>query len=91
MPPELQAALEQPDQDEILVWPDMADAVALFFAMSTQWRWVGAGMGGLVRTGLDYAVLPAIAGAHSIDTTPEVLNDLKTLELAAVEEWGRRR
>lgn len=90
MPPELSAALDPPDRDEIYVWPDMEAAVALFFAMSTQWRWVGAGMGGLLRTGLDYSVLPSLASALEIETTADVLNDLRTLEAAAVEQWGRK-
>jgi len=58
--------------------------------MQTQWRWVGAGMAGMFRTGLDYGALPTVAGPIGVDVTADVLHDLRTLEGAAVEQWGRR-
>lgn len=69
----------------------MADGVAIFFAMSTQWRWVGAGMAGAMRTGLDYGALPGVAAMLDVKTGPRQLADLRSMEDAAVETWSRRR
>ncbi len=88
MPPELAVTLEK-DESAVEVWPCMKDAVALFFAMSTQWRWVGS-MAGAMRTGLDYTPLPAVAGSLGIAVTADVLGDLRTMEHEAVKEWGRK-
>lgn len=68
----------------------MADAVALFFAMATQWRWVGAGMGGAFRTGLDYGALEQTARAAGLEMTPAVFDDIRTLEREALAEWSRK-
>lgn len=86
MPPDMEAALAEP---ELEIWPDMADAVSLFFAMATQWRWCG-GMAGAFRTGLDYGPLATIAGSIGVQITPEVLSDLRAMEAAAVAEWSRK-
>jgi hypothetical protein len=91
VPPELEAALKASAAvEEIEIWPDMVPAVSLFLSMETQWRWVGAGMAGAFRTGLDYSVLPTMAQISGVSTTPQVLADLRTLENAAVEQWSRQ-
>jgi hypothetical protein len=90
VPPELLAQLEQPQDDRIEVWPDMVPAVSLFFSMETQWRWTGAGMAGAFRTGLDYSVLPVLAGALDVPLLPQTLADLRSLERGAIEEWSRK-
>jgi hypothetical protein len=69
----------------------MKDAVALFFAMATQWRWVGAGMGGVIRTGLDYCALAKTADMADLNMTPGLFNDIRTLELAALDGWSKGR
>lgn len=86
----MDAALARPEAETIEIWPDQADSVALFFAMSTQWRWVGAGMSGLFRTGLDYTPMASVSAALGITVSAEVLNDLRTMESAAVEQWGKK-
>lgn len=68
----------------------MLGAVSLFFAMQTQWRWVGVGMAGAMRTGLDYAPLPGIASAIPVDLTADVLHDLRTMESGALEVLNKR-
>lgn len=68
----------------------MEPSVSVFFGMRTQWRWVGAGMGGAFRTGLDYTALPSVAAIAGVNLTPRVLADLQTLEAAAVEQWSRK-
>lgn len=89
VPPELAQQLHVEPED-VEVWPDMQGAVSVFFGMSTQWRWTGAGMAGAFRTGLDYAALSAVAGAVGVSVTPDVLADLRTMEGAAIEQWGRK-
>lgn len=86
----MEAALAKPEADVIEIWPDQADSVALFFAMSTQWRWVGAGSGGMFRTGLDYTPMASVSAALGITISADVLNDLRIMESAAVEQWGKK-
>ncbi len=85
----MEAALAETEADVIEVWPDQADSVALFFAMSTQWRWVGAGSGGMFRTGLDYTPMAPVSAALGITISADVLNDLRIMESAAVDQWGK--
>jgi hypothetical protein len=68
----------------------MKEAVGLFFAMATQWRWTGAGMGGVIRTGLDYSALPTVVSATGITMTATLFDDIRTLELAALSAWTRK-
>lgn len=82
--------LQNPEDGDVPIWPDMKDSVSIFFGMSTQWRWVGIGMAGAMRTGLDYSALPTVAAAAGVTIGPDVLDDLKTMETAAVEQWARR-
>lgn len=77
--------------DRAVIWPDMADAVALFFSMSTQWRWTGAGMAGAFRTGLDYGALEPTARAAQLEMTPTLFDDIRTLEREALSVWSRKR
>lgn len=68
----------------------MADAVGVFLAASSQWRWVGVGMAGAMRTGLDLPAVMAIADRLEVRVTPEVLADLCVMETAAIEQWGKK-
>lgn len=67
----------------------MKDAVALFFAMRTQWRWTGAGMAAL-RTGLDYGALASTAALSGVTMTDSIFHDIRTLEETALEVWSRK-
>lgn len=80
---------DKPDH-VLLIWPDMQDAVALFFSLSTQWRWTGAGMAGAFRTGLDYSVLEATARAASLEMTPALFDDIRVLERECLAVWSRK-
>ena len=75
---------------EVLIWPDMQDAVALFFSLATQWRWTGAGMAGAFRTGLDYAVLEPTARAAGLEMTPRLFDDIRVLERECLAVWSRK-
>lgn len=66
----------------------MKDAIALFFALSTQWRWLG-GMA-VIRTGLDYAAIEPTARGLELPVTPGLFNDIRTLELAALDAWSQK-
>lgn len=69
----------------------MRDGVALFFALSTQWHWVGAGMAGAFRTGLRYEAIDATAKGNALEMTPTVFGDIRTLEREALSVWSRKR
>jgi hypothetical protein len=82
---------EDRPSDRPLIWPDMQDAVALFFSMSTQWRWTGAGMAGAFRTGLDYGAIEPTARAAGLELTRSLFDDIRTLEREALAVWSRRK
>ncbi len=70
--------------------PENWDAMRLFLAMETQWR--RAGMSG-VATGLDYSVLPAVAGLAGLALNADIFARLRILEgaaLAAMAEAARQ-
>ena len=72
------AAIELPIED--------ADAASLFLALDTQWR--RHAMSGQ-RIGIDYAAVPATAQMLDIVMSPELMNDIRTMEAAAMRELAR--
>lgn len=68
------------------VWPDNWPSFSLFCRLQTQWRY---GMAG--RTGLDYLVLFAMLDRMSLsdDERENLLNDIQTLEIAALNEMHK--
>lgn len=67
---------------KVEVWPESADAFALFVRNHTQWR---VGTGGPI--GLDYGVLYADLKAHGFKRKQqrEIMGDLRNIERAALE------
>lgn len=64
-----------------MIHPDDVPAVALFFALDTQWRrhpFSGA------RIGIDYAAVRPTADLAGIDVTPDTLPALRIMETAAL-------
>lgn len=61
--------------------------------MATQWR-TCAGFGVFLRTGLDYAALPLVLAEHRDNPhrrpIPELMPQLRELEIAALLEFNRR-
>ena len=57
-------------------------ALEAFLAVQTQWRWV-AGMGGMRATGLDYAAVKDGLALAGIEVTPELMRELRAIELGA--------
>lgn len=76
--------------DPPMIWPDMRDGVALFFAMATQWNWTAVGMGAPMRTGLKYEVLRVTAHGCGIKYSPAVFSDVRALEGEALATFGKR-
>lgn len=68
----------------------MRDAVGLFLALDTQWRWTAVGLAGSIRTGLDYQTVAATADLSGVTMTPQLFSDIRTLELAALEVWSKK-
>jgi hypothetical protein len=68
----------------------MKEAVALFFQLETQWRFASVGLGGVIRTGLDYGAIAAVAAPSDIVVTRALLDDIRTLERAALTAWSRK-
>ncbi len=67
--------------DAIEIAAEDADAVRLFLALSTQWRFhpmVGA------RLGIDYGAIRPTAEAMGLAMTPALFADLQTMEGAAL-------
>ena len=76
------------------VLPDCWDALAVFSAMSTQWRYVSAGMAGAFQTGLDYSALTSILDVLDItgtDRRKQVFYDLQIMEEAALQHFAEER
>lgn len=59
----------------------------LFLSLSTQWR--TGGMSGL-RSGIDYAVVPAVAGMLGVAIGPALLGDLRVMEHEALVRMSAR-
>lgn len=79
-----------PSQIEIA--PDEADVVALFFALGTQWtRLIAPMTGAVVMTGLNYSVVPVVAGMLEIGMTPGMFRDLRDMEGAALRAFTGER
>lgn len=73
--------------DEVVIHPEDAPTVALFFALGTQWRrhpYSGA------LAGLDYPAIRPTAELAGIEITPHTLPGLRVMEDAALGELARR-
>lgn len=75
--------VEEASGPPIEVWPDNMPAVEVFIDLMTQWR--RAGMAG-VRSGLDYAVLPAVFAIRGIQKKqqPAIFDDIRVMENAVL-------
>lgn len=71
-----------PDED-FAVWPENWDAVQVFLAMSTQWRFA-VGMGNAIWQGLDYTALPVVERRLGIRDRADCFARLRVIEAAAV-------
>lgn len=80
--------LEEIPEDIILVWDINWSAFNLFLALATQWR---VGMGG--ATGLDYAVIPAVAKMLGIKKKElnAMFHDLQVMENEALVTMGENQ
>lgn len=67
-----------------LPWPWHRDAARLFGAMRRQWR-VVSGAAGLLYLGLDFNALGEVRRMLRIKPTPELMDQLRTMEAAGAE------
>ncbi|WP_419179180.1 DUF1799 domain-containing protein [Providencia rustigianii] len=74
-----------PNIDDVEVVPDVWESYLVFSAMSTQWR---IGMNG--ATGLDYSVIPNLLELLNIKNKATVFDDLRVMELKALELMSKR-
>jgi hypothetical protein len=75
---------------------DEGRAVALFFALDTQWNWTNTGMingngGTAVRTGLRYGSIAPAAAALGIAVDARVFLDLRVLEAEALKTMAEAK
>lgn len=70
--------------ESVEILADMLDAVRLFCAAGTQWRWLAAG-DRAIPTGMDYAGVRAAADWLGVTAGPDLLDDLRALEAGALE------
>lgn len=82
------AGLEPPPlPNEYEVWPENWDALQLFLACSTQWRY--SGMTG-APTGLDYTAVMAVLPMYS-DVPRDTMDRVRILEATALRELRKQR
>lgn len=72
--------------DEFEVWPENHTAFMLFQRMENQWNWVGGGMGGAARIGLNLLVLPVFTARMGLtdEEYNDLLDDIQAMERAAL-------
>jgi len=73
------------------VWPVNCAAVDAFLAVASQRRMVGAGLGGVVMIGLDYAGAEAGLRLAGIEVTPELWAQVRVIEAAARDAMNERQ
>lgn len=71
---------ENEEPEELLFDASMMQSWDVFSSMQTQWRSAGSG-----AYGLDYNVLPMLFRVYKIDDEECALNDLRIMELRALE------
>lgn len=86
-PAEIKAQLETQRQEDFEIWPENAPAVFLFLRVQTQWSFSAAG----TATGLSYPGLEVAARLSGATMTPALFEDIRTLEIATLRYWAKRR
>lgn len=83
-PREVLEAWQPQPSEPLAILPDAWPAVRLFIALGTQWRWGPEGR----PVGLDYGAIRPAAELSGITPTPELFDDLRVMEAAALEAMG---
>lgn len=85
-PQEVQAQYAAAEQDtDFEVYRENWETVLLFMQVQTQWR---MGMNGPV--GLDYSAIQLVCSVHNKALTPELLDGLQAMEMAALSEINKK-
>ena len=77
---------DERDEDVFEIWPENAEALALFLACGTQWR-MGP-LGGVL--GLDYQGVQAALRMMKVKDIQTMFEDLRMMERAALEVLNRK-
>mgnify|MGYP005759474043 CR=1 FL=1 len=85
--------LDDVAQEDFLIWPDNMQALHVFSAMQTQWRYMPYGVSGSRATGLDYSALPEIWKRTGIPKKDrdDVFAALQVMEHAVLAELNKKR
>ncbi|WP_175474732.1 DUF1799 domain-containing protein [Vreelandella subterranea] len=70
--------------ETVEVWPDHLEALDIFQACSSQWRIV-SGIAGAFYQGLDYTALEAVMRMSHVDSSGELLSQVRMIEAGALE------
>jgi len=82
-PPEMLRAIEQADTFE--VWPENWEPLEIFMRLQTQWRVSPTG----TLLGLEYAGVRAALCMMGATVTPELFDDLQTMETSALSVFRK--
>ena len=86
-------ALRGPEDDnttEPVLWAWHQDAARLFGAMRRQWRVVMGPQGGLLYLGLDMGALDGVRRMLRLRPRPELMDQLRTMEVAGAEALNEK-
>lgn len=71
--------LDAAEREDFEIWPENVEPIQIFYAVQTQWR-----PGPTGYTGLDYAGVRAALDMMGRQVTPELFEQIRTMELAAL-------
>lgn len=76
-----------PDSDtDFGVWEENADSVVMFMRLQTQWQVVPGG----VFLGLNYQAAEVLFRIHAVTDQAAMMNDLQSMEIAALNVLNAR-
>jgi len=78
-------SLPQTDTD-FAVWEENTDSVVMFLRLQTQWNVSSTG----IFLGLNYPAAEALFRIHAVADQAAMMNDLQTMELAALQVLNKR-
>ena len=81
-PPEV---IAQVKPNDLALYSKNWDAISFFVRVQTQWTVSGMGQ----RIGFNYPGLMAAAELLGVDFTPELFDQIQTMELAALKEMSK--
>jgi hypothetical protein len=82
--------LEEASGPPIEVWPDTIGSVLVFDDLGSQWVYAGAGG---IPTGIQYGSIEPVLRVRKVpaEDWPQVFDDIRVMEAAALTEMHRQR